>query len=209
MTRRIARASRVLVAAVALVATSTSCVVFEYLSGARDGCTEWASIIAFDTSNEVLRGTWQGVASDYPTVGTDTDLTLNLTATFVDERTYTVAGTFVLGAEEPLAMEGTVWGRCGERYVEGASVTDLAPQALGGLDADVTPASIPPSLDFFAEVRDAADVLTFTAEAEWGNFASQPSLEGGEVTMVIRSQVEVVAGGGYHRELDFVRVAAP
>ena len=206
MTQRIARVGGAIAAAVALVFTSTSCLLFDYATGARDGCTEYMRTVEFETSNEILRGAWQGIARDYPAPGTDTDLILDLTATFVDEGSYAVEGTFVLGAEAPLTLAGTVDGGCSERFVVGASADEVASQVH---DGDVAPASAPPPVRFFAEVLDAGGLLVWTANTSWGAYSDQPMPAIDELNLAIESTFDLGEEGPYGRLVEMVRIGSP
>lgn len=206
MTQRIARVGGAIAAAVALVFTSTSCLLFDYATGARDGCTEYMRTVEFETSNEILRGAWQGIARAYPAPGTDTDLILDLTATFVDEGSYAVEGTFVLGAEAPLTLAGTVEGGCAERYVLGAPVNDVALQVQR---ADVAPVSAPPPTSLRADVRDAIGTLQWTASSDWGSAYGYDRPGTNALQLGIGSTFDLGEEGPYGRLVEMARIGSP
>lgn len=61
--------------------------------------------ISFD-SPAILRGTWEGLAYDFPSAGDKTLLRLESTATYVSEAKYSFSGTFTLGGETPQSFSG-------------------------------------------------------------------------------------------------------
>ena len=73
--------------------------------------------LAFDTDPRVLRGTWTGTVSDYPSQGQQGNLHLELTATYLDERRYEINGRLTLGTLTIDALGGYALGLNSDRYV--------------------------------------------------------------------------------------------
>lgn len=194
-----------LLAAAALPLVLSSCVLAEYVLGIRNGCMEYTRSIEFATSSAVLRGAWQGTVDDYPAEGEASTLALDLTASYVDARTYTVAGTFALGAEETLALTGTVDGGCGERYVPGDATSAGLPQVEGDV---LAPSSAPPPASLAAEVRDASGALVWTAQA-YLRFPRDTGLETDAFDLRLGGVIDVRYGGPGDRTVAMSRVVAP
>jgi hypothetical protein len=194
-----------IVAAAVLPLVLSSCVLAEYVLGIRDGCTEYTRSVDFATSSAVLRGAWQGTVGDYPAEGATNTLTLDLTASYVDAKTYTVSGTFALGAEEALALTGTVHGRCAERYAEGDATAAGLPQVEGDV---LAPSSAPPPVLLIAEVRDASGALVWTALASL-RFPGSTGLEADAFGLELEGAIDVRDGGPGNRYVAMSRVAAP
>ncbi|MFO8149304.1 MAG: hypothetical protein R6T93_03320 [Trueperaceae bacterium] len=197
-----ARRALATILAAALPAVLSSCVLAEYVLGIRDGCTEYTRAVDFAASSEILRGTWQGTVGDYPAEGVDSTLTLDLTANYGDAKTYTVSGTFTLGAEEALALTGGVHGGCGERYAAG--VASAAGPAVVGGDA-VVPSSAPPPVGLSADIRDASGALVWTAQAQW-RYPGGTGLETDAFELVLESAFDVWEGDPGFRYVAMSRV---
>lgn len=199
------RAWATLLAAAVLPLVLSSCVLGEYLLGVRDGCTEYTRSVDFATSSAVLRGSWQGTVDDYPAEGVASTLTMDLTSSYVDVRTYTVSGTFVVGAEEALALTGTVHGGCGERYLAGDAAAAGLPQVEGDV---LAPSSAPPPVSLSAEVRDASGALVWTARA-YLRFPRDSGLETDAFDLWLEGAIDVRNGGPGNRDVAMSRSAAP
>lgn len=88
-------------------------------------------VLDFNTHPSVLRGTWSGSITDYPTPGTETKLELtNLSPScnVVGEenqcRSYTVTGQLTLGDNPPTNLEGTGFAGGGNIYALTSPVPD-------------------------------------------------------------------------------------
>jgi hypothetical protein len=199
------RALGTILAAAALPVVLSSCVLAEYVLGIRDGCTEYTRAVDFAASSEILRGTWQGTVGDHPAEGVDSTLTLDLTASYGDAKTYAVSGAFALGAEEALALTATVHGGCGERYVAGDASAAGHAQAEGDV---LVPSSAPPPVRLMAEVRDAGGALVWTAQAEW-RYPGGTGLETDALDLALESVLDHDDGRPVFAQVAMARVAAP
>jgi hypothetical protein len=202
--QRARRWCAVIVAALALPLMS-SCRIVEYVTGVRNGCIEWTSALDVDTSDEILRGTWRGTFGGDPAHDVGNELILDLSATFVDATRYAVTGSFKHGTAEPLAFDGTVYGRCSERYVARTASDDDAWPMAGG---EPTRASAPPSAELIAEVRDAGGVVVWMAYAHLGAFSGGPHLKDGVMLLTIEPYRELGRGMSY-AVVDLVRTGSP
>ncbi|MFN2323376.1 MAG: hypothetical protein ABR510_10525 [Trueperaceae bacterium] len=185
--RRFFRRCAVVVATLILPLALSSCRLGEYLTGVRNGCIEWTADYDFATSDHILRGTWHDAA-----VG----MTLDVTATYVDARSYAVAGTFTYEPDPPLTFEGVVRGGCSETYSLSSAPGVASAEDVHG---DVAIASAPPPAFLSAEIRDAGDALVWDASASWGGSSGRPSLAEGVLTLKL--------GSNYSAEL--ARTGAP
>lgn len=174
-------------------------------AGIRDGCTEYTRTVDFAASSEILRGTWQGTIGDYPAEGMDSLLTLDLTASYGDAKTYVGSGAFVLGAEGALALTGTVHGGCGERYVAGGASAAGPAQAEGDV---LAPSSAPPPARLMAEVRDAGGALVWTAQAGW-RYPGGTGLETDALDLALETAFDHDDGRPVFARVAMARVAAP
>jgi hypothetical protein len=194
-----------MLAAATLPVVLSSCVLAEYVLGIRDGCTEYTRAVDFASSSEILRGTWQGTVGDYPAEGVDSSLTLDLTASYGDAKTYTVSGTFALAAEEALVLTAAVHGGCGERYVAG----DASAAGPAQFEGDVlAPSSAPPPVRLVAEVRDAGGARVWNAQAEW-RYLGGTGLETDALRLVLESAFDHDDGRPVFAQVAMARVAAP
>ena len=199
------RAVATIIAAAVLPLALSSCVLAEYVLGVRDGCTEYTRSVDFATSSAVLRGAWQGTVDDYPAEGATSTLALDLTASYVDAKTYTVSGTFALGAEEALALTGTVHGGCSERYLAGDATAAGLPQVEGDV---LAPSSAPPPVGLMAEVRDTGGALVWTARASL-RFPGSTGLETDAFDLALVSAFDQDDGRPVSAQVAMARVAAP
>ena len=92
--------------------------------------------IDFATSPTILRGTWTGAVAEYPAVGASTPVTLDLIATYVSSSTYTVEGTFVIGSEDPMVIDGEVWAGTLHHWIAPQVPADMPPWLEADLSRD-------------------------------------------------------------------------
>ena len=156
--------SRFPLALVAVIMTLllTSCGLFPKLLGVPTDCEQYTQVLDFESSDRILRGTWTGTIQDVPTEGSERELALDLTASYVDRDSYALSGTFAIEGEDPATFEGTVSGGCAERYERGSATAGTAVDTQDGPTHDVTAQSYPPGIFLDAEVRDGADDLLWT-----------------------------------------------
>ena len=143
---------------VSLALVLTSCGLFVKMLGIPTDCAQYREEVDFDTSDRIVRGAWTGTVEDYPTEGSESDLTLDLTASYVDRQEYAVSGTFSLEGEPPATVDGTVRGGCAERYVS----SGVSAQHQSGT-SDLSPQSLPPGIFLDTEVRGSGGELLWTA----------------------------------------------
>jgi hypothetical protein len=155
--------------AVASTLLLSSCGLFVKFLGIPTDCEVYTEVLDFDTSDLILRGTWTGVVPDFPTNGSQRELTLHLTASYVDRQEYAVAGTFELEGETPAAIIGSVSGGCRERYDSSGTGPQEQIESPG-----LAPQSIPPGVSFRLEVR-GGGALLWIARDRPARFSGSPA----------------------------------
>ena len=88
-------------------------------------------------SEAALQGIYSGSVENYLPDEADAALTLVLEPSYVNEGEYAVSGTFDLGAEEPLLVEGRVTGGCRYEYKPASTLDVQSTRPSGqGLEAE-------------------------------------------------------------------------
>jgi Bacterial Ig-like domain len=95
---------------------------------------ETREFIGFLTDPRILRGAWSGTLNDYPSVGQQTTLKLNLTARYLDETRYETRGSLEVDSLNLSSFGGFALGLNADRYLK--SLNNAPYAILTGTNAD-------------------------------------------------------------------------